>query len=199
MLVEGGRVSLDDPWHLTGQTAKELPVHPLEQPPQRRHILRPRRSEHKGLYAHLERLIACSIPSWNEILFHGEARGRHPPRILTYSCRIETYQEEHKVFERLWPMLHWTHLYHYEQEWQEKCGQVREYVSGPEPPVWKQARRLRCMPANLLEILTTKDWEDPRKFNEIARYKRRRRAWFDHPEPIGYLCDIQYLHYNADL
>ncbi|KAJ5214157.1 hypothetical protein N7449_001326 [Penicillium cf. viridicatum] len=174
VLVEGGRVSLDDPWLLTGQTAKELPVHPLDQ------MRRPREwlpcevefaspttptpddttdvritsyvnnlhpHHNQNLYAHLERLIACSIPSWNEILFYGEARGRHP------------------------------------HEWQEKCDQVREYVLGPEPPVWKQARRLPKLPANLLESLTTQDWEDPRRVNMIARYKRIRRAWFEHPEP----------------
>ncbi|KAI2738052.1 hypothetical protein DTO013E5_2670 [Penicillium roqueforti] len=146
VLVEGGQVSLDDPWHLTGQTAKELPVHPLERT-RRRHN-RPRRHDRRhrdeqkscwsnrfqwlpcevqftssphdtpdvrityyvnnlhphslrNLYAHLERLIARCIPSWNEILFYGEARGRHPPRILTYGCHIENYQEEHKVFEIL--------------------------------------------------------------------------------------------------
>lgn len=228
VLVEGGRVSLHDPWLLTGQPAKELPVHPLDQMHWRpREVSRsnggpqscwsnrfqwlpcevefasPTTStpndtpdvritsyvnnlhphHNQNLYAHLERLISCSIPSWNEILFYGEARGRHPPRILTYGCHIENYQEKHEVFENLSPMLHWSDLCDSEQEWQEKCDQVREYVLGPEPPVWKQARRLPMLPANLLESLTTKDWEDPRRVSRIARSKRIRRAWFDHPEP----------------
>lgn len=228
VLVKGGRVSLDDPWLLTGQTTEELPAHPLDQMRWRprevsRHCGGPESCwsnrfqwlpcevefasptmptpdgttdvritsyvnnlhphHNKNLYAHLERLIVCSISSWNEILFYGEARGRHPPRILTYGCHIENLQEKHEVFKCLWPAIHWSDIFDSQQEWQEKCDQVREYVLGPEPPVWKQARRLPKLPANLLESLTTQDWENLRRVNSIARSKRTRRAWFDHPEP----------------
>lgn len=139
--------------------------------------------DQRPLYAHLEHLIACSIPSWNEILFYGETRGRNPPRILTYGCHIENYRGKHPLFELLCPMLNWQTLVETEQEWKEVCDQVCEYVSGPEPPLHKQANPRKDFPASLLDKLTPDQWEDPRKVNGIARIKCQRRAWFEYPEP----------------
>jgi hypothetical protein len=140
--------------------------------------------DHRAFYGHLENLISCSIPSWNEILFYGDTRGLRPPRILTYGCRIQNYREDHEVFKG-WqgPFLDWRVQCDSKSEWDKKCDEIREYALGPEPPVWKQANPVSWQPANLLESITPEQWEIPKYVNRILWAKRARRAWFDHPEP----------------
>jgi hypothetical protein len=138
---------------------------------------------HQDLYGHLERLITCSIPSWNEVLFYGNTRGRHPPRILTYGCHIHNYMEDRKIFHEVERMLHWKAICNTWEEWQNRCDNVREYVSGPEPPTWQQAEPLPKLSPNLLDEIQPEQWEIPKFPSQIARFKRRRRAWFNHPEP----------------
>ncbi|RAK98179.1 DUF4246 domain-containing protein [Aspergillus ibericus CBS 121593] len=138
---------------------------------------------HRGLYRHLERLISDSISSWNEILFYGNSRGRHPPRILTYGCQIHNYMERHKIFQDLLPMLSWNALCDSHEEWQELRQAAREYITGPEPPKWKQANPMTGTPANLLDELMPDQWDIPRDVHHLLKCKRIRRAWFDHPEP----------------
>ncbi|OJK04635.1 hypothetical protein ASPACDRAFT_1884306 [Aspergillus aculeatus ATCC 16872] len=139
--------------------------------------------EHRQLYGHLEHLIARSIPSWNEVLFYGNTRGRHPPRILTYGCRIHKPREEHPLFDRMESYPRWQMQCKMYEEWQELCSAVREYVQGPEPPKWKQADPLPDAPDNLLDLLTPGQWDIPKQVRILARLKRTRQAWFDHPEP----------------
>ncbi|KAJ6004880.1 hypothetical protein N7540_012679 [Penicillium herquei] len=139
--------------------------------------------EHNELYRCLERLVTHSVPSWNEVLFYGNTRGRCAPRILTYGCKIENYMEENKMLRTLFPMLQWKGQCETYEEWQELRETVREYVEGPEPPKWKQVDPLPNMPANLSELLTPEEWDIPKQVHRIARLKRTRRAWFEHPEP----------------
>ncbi|PYI05144.1 hypothetical protein BO78DRAFT_470851 [Aspergillus sclerotiicarbonarius CBS 121057] len=138
---------------------------------------------HSGLYRHLERLIADSVSSWNEILFYGNTRGRHPPRLLTYGCQIHDYMQKHKIFDDLFPMLRWDAAAETYEEWQELCDAAREYITGPEPPKWKQANPMGIKADNLLDELTPEQWDIPRDVHRLLKCKRIRRAWFDHPEP----------------
>ncbi|EAW12325.1 uncharacterized protein ACLA_062920 [Aspergillus clavatus NRRL 1] len=139
--------------------------------------------KHQKLYRHLERLIASSVPSWNEILFYGNTRGCRPPRILTYGCTIHDYQEEHRLFDVLRPWPCWQIQCDTSNEWETLRNTAREYVEGPEPPKWKQAESLPHKPVNLMDLLTPEEWDIPNHVHLIARFKRTRRAWFDHPEP----------------
>ncbi|KAJ5372729.1 hypothetical protein N7517_004735 [Penicillium concentricum] len=136
---------------------------------------------HTRLYKHLEHVIAASVPSWNEILFYGNTRGRHPPRILTYGCQIHNYMEEHKLFKDLLWASTWADLFDTYEEWQELCAAAREYSIGPEPPKWKQADF--GWPTKLLEDMTPEQWDNPEHVRCLLESKRRRKAWFDHPEP----------------
>ncbi|KAJ5657135.1 uncharacterized protein N7484_000784 [Penicillium longicatenatum] len=138
---------------------------------------------HHGLYRHLERLIAASVPSWNEILFYGNTRGRNRPRILTYGCQVHNYMEQHKVFGDVPPFLDWRGLAVTHEEWQKLREAAREYITGPEPPKWKQANPLPRLATNLLDELTPEQWDVPKNVNRLLRLKRRRLAWFEHPEP----------------
>lgn len=138
---------------------------------------------HRNLYGYLEHLITSSIPSWNEILFRGNERGRHPPRILTYGCYIHNYMEYRKIFGEIMYMLHWNALCKTHQEWQNLCDDAREYISGPEPPKWRQAEPRPDVPPNLLDALKPDQWEIPKFVSRLIRCKRARRSWFDHPEP----------------
>jgi hypothetical protein len=138
---------------------------------------------HRNLYGHLEYLITSSIPSWNEILFRGNERGRHPPRILTYGCHIHNYMEDRKIFHKIIHMLHWNVLCKTHQEWQKLCDDAREYISSPEPPKWRQAQPRPDLPPNLLDALKPDQWEIPKFVSRLIRCKRARRSWFDHPEP----------------
>jgi hypothetical protein len=137
---------------------------------------------HRELYKHLERLIADAIPSWDEILFYGNTRGRRPPRILTYGCEIyNKQQEDHKVFKTIYPLLSWKGVCDTYEEWQGLCDDAREYVAGPEPPRWKQAYYNRH--ETLLEDLTPEQWNIPKYVRKAINAKHRRRTWFKHPEP----------------
>ncbi|GKZ19918.1 hypothetical protein AbraIFM66951_001205 [Aspergillus brasiliensis] len=138
---------------------------------------------HQKLYRHLEHLIASSVPCWNEILFYGNTRGCRPPRILTYGCEIYNYQEDHKIFDvlRYWPR--WQLQCDTYEEWETLRNTAREYIESPEPPKWKQAEPLSDEPANLMDLLTPEQWDIPCHVYRIAKYKRTRRAWFNHPEP----------------
>ncbi|GJP97455.1 hypothetical protein AlacWU_10354 [Aspergillus niger] len=130
---------------------------------------------------HLERLIASSVPSWNEILFYGNTRGCRPPRILTYGCEVHDYKGEEKLFNAL---HHWPRFeIDTDKEWETLRNTAREYIGGPEPPKWKQAEPLPDKPTNLMEMLTPEQWDVPGLVYSIARHKRTRRAWFDHPNP----------------
>jgi hypothetical protein len=143
--------------------------------------LNPKR--HRNLYGHLEHLITSSIPSWNEILFRGNERGRRPPRILTYGCYIHNHLEDRQIFYDINPMLHWSALCETHQDWQKRCEDARKYISGPEPPKWRQAGRRRHFPANLLDAIKPDQWDIPKFVSRMIRTKRDRRSWFDHPEP----------------
>ncbi|OOF92543.1 hypothetical protein ASPCADRAFT_408581 [Aspergillus carbonarius ITEM 5010] len=138
---------------------------------------------HRGLYRHLEWLIANSVSSWNEILFHGDTRGLHPPRILTYGCQIHNHREKHKILYEILPMLRWDGICDTYEEWQELCDAAREYIMGPEPPKWQQANPRTRLAANLLEELTPEQWDIPKDVNRTLWAKRNRLAWFEHPEP----------------
>ncbi|CAG8071117.1 unnamed protein product [Penicillium olsonii] len=200
VLVQGGEVSLEDLWKSPGQVAKDLPNRRtlkknfrepgLEESRYMRwedyescwsgrfqwlpcevrfepgslndtsvqitsyvNNLHPER--HRSLYRQLERLIASAVPSWNDILFYSNSRGRRPPRILTYGCEVHNHNEEHEVFD-----LISTYCPTYE-EWQRRCKIARQYLAEPEPPEWKQACHVRI----------------------AINAKRRRKTWFDHPEP----------------
>ncbi|GKZ33832.1 hypothetical protein AbraIFM66950_003916 [Aspergillus brasiliensis] len=139
--------------------------------------------KHQKLYGYLERLIASSVPSWNEVLFYGNTRGCRPPRILTYGCEIYDYQEENKLFDVLQHQARWQLQHCAFKEWETLRNTAREYIEGPEPPKWKQAEPLPDKPANLVDLLTPEQWDDPNRVCLIAKYKRTRRAWFNHPEP----------------
>ncbi|OGE54448.1 hypothetical protein PENARI_c006G09900 [Penicillium arizonense] len=136
---------------------------------------------HKGLYRHLERLIAGAVSSWNEILFYGNTRGRRPPRILTYGCQIHNHKEDHKIFDLVSRWLTWSVACDTYEEWQGRCEAAREYIKGPEPPRWKQAYFNEH--DILLEDMTPEMWDCPKDVRRAINSKRRRRAWFDHPEP----------------
>ncbi|KAI3013117.1 hypothetical protein CBS147346_120 [Aspergillus niger] len=138
---------------------------------------------HQNLYRHLERLIASSVPSWNEILFYGNTRGCRPPRILTYGCEIHDYKGEKRMFDALhhWPRFEMQRDTN--KEWETLRNTAREYIGGPEPPKWKQAEPLPDKPTNLMEMLTPEQWDVPGLVYSIATHKRTRRAWFDHPNP----------------
>ncbi|KAJ5160954.1 uncharacterized protein N7482_007958 [Penicillium canariense] len=138
---------------------------------------------HRNLYAHLEDLVARSVSSWNEVLFYGNSRGRHPPRILTYGCHIHNYMEERKIFRDIVPLLNWRGICDTHEDWQKLCDNAREYISGPEPPKWQQAEPRSGRSPNLLDELTPEQWENPRLVSQLTRSKRARRAWFNHPEP----------------
>lgn len=138
---------------------------------------------HQKLYRCLERLIASSVPSWNEILFYGNTRGCRPPRILTYGCEIHDYKGEHKLFDALHRHPRRQLQLDTSKEWETLRNTAREYIEGPEPPKWKQAEPLPDKPANLLEMLTPEQWDVPNHVYWIATFKRTRRAWFNHPEP----------------
>ncbi|KAJ6128013.1 hypothetical protein N7471_009230 [Penicillium samsonianum] len=133
------------------------------------------------LYRQLESLIAGSVSSWNEILFYGNTRGRHPPRILTYGCQVHNNMEYDKIFHEVFPVLTWSGLRDTYEEWQELCNVAREYITGPEPPRWKQAYSSKHQ--ILLHDVTPEQWDCPRDVHRALKSKRRRRAWFDHPEP----------------
>ncbi|RAL16006.1 DUF4246 domain-containing protein [Aspergillus homomorphus CBS 101889] len=139
--------------------------------------------KHQNLYRHLERLIASSVPSWNEILFYGNTCGCRPPRILTYGCEIHDFQEEHRLFNVLRPWPHWQRQCDTYKEWEALRDTAREYIQGPEPLKWKQAQPLPDKPANLTDLLTPEEWDMPNHVHLVARFKRIRRAWFNHPEP----------------
>ncbi|KAL4971183.1 hypothetical protein BDW66DRAFT_165992 [Aspergillus desertorum] len=138
---------------------------------------------HQALYAHLERLISCSVPSWNDVLFYSNTRGCRPPRILTYGCHIHDYQQKHEIFRDLYPLRRWEALCSTYKEWENIRAAAFEYITGPEPPKWKQAKPLPLCAVNLLEELKPEHWDNPVEINRLARYKRARLAWFDHPEP----------------
>ncbi|KAJ5662813.1 hypothetical protein N7507_003544 [Penicillium longicatenatum] len=161
--------SLADLWGQAGEVTKGVPAHPFDQFGRRP--------------GHLERLIAASVPSWNEILFYGNTRGRNPPRILTYGCQVHNYKEQHKVFGDVPPFLDWRGLAVTHEEWQKLREAAREYITGPEPPKWKQANPLPRLATNLLDELTPEQWDVPENVNRLLRLKRRRLAWFEHPEP----------------
>ncbi|KAJ6013069.1 hypothetical protein N7522_003424 [Penicillium canescens] len=136
---------------------------------------------HTGLYGHLERLIAAAVPSWNEILFYGNTRGRRPPRILTYGCQIHNNKEDHELCDLVCGWLTWSAACDTYGEWQERCDAAREYITGPEPPRWKQAYDSKH--EILLEDMTPEQWDCPRDVRRAINSKRKRRTWFDHPEP----------------
>ncbi|PYH63272.1 DUF4246 domain-containing protein [Aspergillus vadensis CBS 113365] len=138
---------------------------------------------HQKLYRYLERLIASSVPSWNEILFYGNTRGCRPPRILTYGCEIHNYKEEHKLFDALHYGPRWQLQCDTYEEWEILRNTAREYIEGPEPPKWKQVEPLPDKPANLMDLLTPDQWDVPTHIYRVAEFKRTRRAWFYHPEP----------------
>ncbi|RAH42210.1 uncharacterized protein BO95DRAFT_467131 [Aspergillus brunneoviolaceus CBS 621.78] len=134
-------------------------------------------ADYRQLYKHLEHLIARSIPSWNKVLFYGNTHGRHPPRILTYGCRIHNHHDEHPLFNRLASYPRWQMQCQTYKEWHELCTAVREYVQGPEPPKWKQADPLPHEPDNLLDtILPPEHWDVPKEVHILARLKRTRQA-----------------------
>ncbi|CAI7583185.1 unnamed protein product [Penicillium glandicola] len=125
--------------------------------------------------------ILCSVPSWNEIILYGNTRGRHPPRILTYGCQVHNNMEDRKIFHELPPMLTWNGLCDTYEEWQELCDAARKYITSPEPPRWKQAYSSKH--EILLDDITPEQWDCPRDVRRALQSKRRRRTWFDHPEP----------------
>ncbi|KAF3401652.1 hypothetical protein F1880_009974 [Penicillium rolfsii] len=131
---------------------------------------------HRNLYCHLEHLITSSIPSWNEILFQGNERGLRPSRILTYGCYIHNYLEDRQISCDINPMLHWSAPCETHEEWQERCEDARKYISGPEPPKWRQAGRWRHLPANLLDAIKPDQWEIPKfrvgKFPDPLHHER---------------------------
>ncbi|CAG8021984.1 unnamed protein product [Penicillium salamii] len=134
----------------------------------------------KGLYTQLERLIGSAVPSWNDILFYGNTRGRRAPRILTYGCEVHNQNEDHQVFDLVHRWLTWNVQCATYEEWQERCDIAREYLAGPEPPRWKQA----CMSYGARwEDMTQAMWDIPKHVKIAINAKRRRKAWFDHPEP----------------
>ncbi|KAJ6012629.1 hypothetical protein N7522_002984 [Penicillium canescens] len=54
-------------------------------------------------------------------------------------------------------------------------------ASTPEPPRWKQADSSKH--EILLEDITPEKWDCPRDVRRDINSKRKRRIWFDHPEP----------------
>ncbi|OOQ88845.1 hypothetical protein PEBR_11698 [Penicillium brasilianum] len=138
---------------------------------------------HRPLYGQLEYLISLSIPSWNNILFYGDTRGCRPPRILTYGCFVHNYEEDHKIFGDTTSYVRMARICKTSKEWQNVWDEVREYVSGPEPPTWQQAEPLPRFSPNLMDDVKPEEWSKSIMPRNIALLKRRRRAWFKHPEP----------------
>ncbi|KAL4795280.1 hypothetical protein BDV19DRAFT_389412 [Aspergillus venezuelensis] len=133
------------------------------------------------LYRHLERLLGSSVCSWNEVLFYANTRGRRPPRILTYGCEIHDYLKQHEIFRELYPILRWEGLCRSYEEWDTLRSAAFQYITGPELPKWKQAKPMPRLAANLLDALKPEHWDRPNEINHLARYKRSRLAWFNHP------------------
>ncbi|PWY81088.1 hypothetical protein BO83DRAFT_414378 [Aspergillus eucalypticola CBS 122712] len=139
--------------------------------------------KHQKLYRYLELLIASSVSSWNEILFYGNTRGCRPPRILTYGCEVHNYKEEPKLFDALHYGPRWQLQCDTYEEWEILRNTAREYIEGPEPLKWKRVEPLPDKPANLMDLLSPDQWDVPTHVCQVAKFKRTRRAWFNHPEP----------------
>ncbi|KAF3396336.1 hypothetical protein F1880_007071 [Penicillium rolfsii] len=136
---------------------------------------------HQPLCKQIEYLISRSIPSWNDILFYRDTRGCRPPRILTYGCFIHNHEEDHKIFTT--SHAHLFQICKTSKEWQNVWDEVRDYVSRPEPPIWEQAEPLLRFSPNLMDDVKPEEWSDSFMPRSVALLKRRRRAWFKHPEP----------------
>ncbi|CAI7587104.1 unnamed protein product [Penicillium bialowiezense] len=139
---------------------------------------------HKKLYTHLEHLIASAVPSWNDIFFYCSTLGRRPLRILTYGCQIHNNNnnnEDREIFDKVprWPT--WSSTCDTYGEWRELCDAAREYIEGPEAPEWKRAYSSEEDISSV--AMAPEMWNCPEDVRHAMSCKRRRKAWFDHPEP----------------
>ncbi|KAL4961190.1 uncharacterized protein BDV14DRAFT_204038 [Aspergillus stella-maris] len=186
VLVSGGRVNLVNLWEMKGQVADEVEFVSSDDKACDVRItsyvnnLHP--DHNQTLYRQLESLMTSSVSSWNEVLFHANTRGRRPPRILTYGCEIHDYQKP-VPFKWINPFPRWDDFYSTYEEWDARRLDALQYITGPEPPKWKQAKPKPRLVDNLLDELTPETRDAPKGINRRVRRKRTRLAWFDHPEP----------------